>query len=324
MNLDELQSAQSRERQTDSLQQLRGSFYEEAGRFVQQLREERAYVAEQCDDPFDAPDVQRLTNEINTAEQTVESIYERRIGKLVKQASLEAAGMTADAEGLTTEEREAFDKLVSTIEENRDHVLSVLANDREQEQDASSETRTESETTTGSETTENVVDEPDTGPEPDSNSIREREQRDSMHPVDSTDSADPTPPPDPAESVEAPNTNDGSQTLSVSDMMGDSGEAQTQESGRPIPPDVPVEAEPQNTAHEQTDLDDTNGEIDSATDRSGMDFQVDRTPVKITRDVGKILCVDEREYDLSKNDVVELPETNVGPLLANNAAERLD
>ncbi|MFC6963582.1 hypothetical protein ACFQJ8_18010 [Halocatena marina] len=134
MNLDELQSVQSRERQIDSLQQLRDSFYEEAGRFIRQLREEREHVAANADDPFDSSDVQRLSDEIKTAEQTVEAVYERRIGKLVKQASLEAAGMAADVEGLTKEERKAFNSLVSTIEDNRTHVLDdVLASERSEE-----------------------------------------------------------------------------------------------------------------------------------------------------------------------------------------------
>ena len=319
MNLDELQSAQSRERQTDSLQQLRGSFYEEAGRFIQQLRKEREHVAERADDPFDAPDVQRLTNEIKTAEQTVESIYERRIGKLVKQASLEAAGMTADAEGLTTEEQETFNQLVSTIEENREHVLSVLAND--EKQNASTEMTTETETRT-----EENTNEPDTVSKPDSDPIQEREkQTSSMHPVDPTDSTDSADSADPTDSVEAPSTGDVSQNISASDMMGNGSETGTRESVQPVPPDVSLEAEPQNPVHEQPDADDTDDrEIDDAPGRDDARFQVDRTMIKITRDVGKILCVDEREYDLSKNDVVELPETNVGPLLANNAAERLD
>lgn len=333
MNLDELQSVQSRERQTDSLQQLRGSFYEEAGRFIQQLREERENVAEQCDDPFDAPDVQRLTNEIKTAEQTVESIYERRIGKLVKQASLEAAGMTANAEGLTTEERETFDQLVSTIEENREHVLSVLAND----QNTNAETTRENDTGDGGAV-----------PNPGSNSIQEREQDDTEQstppetpeptrqrsqeettpkeqqtsPTDPEDSIDSTDPTDP---VEAPSTGAVSQKPSAADMMGNGSETEAQDSDRPIPPESQNADHDQLDAdHEQLDTGDTDGEIDDTPGCDEARFQVDRAMVKITRDVGKILCVDEREYDLSENDVVELPETNVGPLLANNAAERLD
>ena len=73
MNLDELQSIRDRERQSDSLQQLREDFYVDVGEFVQELREERDAVAERADDPFDAPEVNRLTDDINTAEQTVDT-----------------------------------------------------------------------------------------------------------------------------------------------------------------------------------------------------------------------------------------------------------
>ncbi|MEF8828216.1 MAG: hypothetical protein V5A49_04235, partial [Haloarcula sp.] len=69
MNVDELQSVQSRERQTDQLQQLRETFYEDAGGFIQQLREERDRAAERAEDPFDSPEVNRLTDDIKTAEQ---------------------------------------------------------------------------------------------------------------------------------------------------------------------------------------------------------------------------------------------------------------
>jgi DNA replication factor GINS len=126
MDLDELQSVQSRERQTDSLQQLRESFYAEAGEFIQQLRDEREQAAARAEDPFDAPTVNRLTDDINTAEQTVEAIYERRVGKIVKMASLAAADMPVEDEGLTDEERDLFDRLVTTIDDNRARVMDVL------------------------------------------------------------------------------------------------------------------------------------------------------------------------------------------------------
>jgi DNA replication factor GINS len=126
MNLDELQSVQSRERQTDQLQQLRATFYEEAGEFVAQLREERERAAERADDPFDSPEVNRLSDDIKTAEQTVEAIYERRVGKLVKRASLAAAGVPTDETGLTEEEQALFADLVERIEAHRATVLDVL------------------------------------------------------------------------------------------------------------------------------------------------------------------------------------------------------
>ena len=72
MNLDELQSVQARERQSSDLQHLRPSFYREVGEFVERLSEKRARAVEAADDPFSSPEVRRLTDDIETAEQTVE------------------------------------------------------------------------------------------------------------------------------------------------------------------------------------------------------------------------------------------------------------
>ncbi|WP_336359708.1 hypothetical protein [Haladaptatus sp. ZSTT2] len=127
MNLDDLQSVRSKERQKDSLQHLRSTFYADAAEFIQSLRDEREAAAARADDPFDAPEVRRLSDDIKTAESTVEAVYERRIGKLVKLASLDAAGMPVDDDGLTAEEEGVYETLVTAIEENRAHVLSVLS-----------------------------------------------------------------------------------------------------------------------------------------------------------------------------------------------------
>lgn len=363
MNLDELQSVQSRERQIDSLQQLHGSFYEDAGRFIRQLREEREHVAANADDPFDSSEVRRLSDEINTAEQTVEAIYERRIGKLVKQASLEAAGMAADVDGLTKEEQAAFDRLVSTIEENRTHILDeVVASDPTTS--TNTNTNTSTSTNTNTDTTETETEtppdststpvpsasasesEPDVPPESDSHSDAQTDSRsdsDHVHPPDGS-----------ASTVgSSQNAGEGASTVSVADVMGDGGETVSQEPDPAIPPDVSLETETEMGADaqdipvhdgppEQRDRngfgDETNGvdsdsgsihtntDLDTDDIRSSVEdrSQVDRTTIRVTRDVGEILCVDGRAYELSENDVVTLPETNVGPLLEHDAAVQLE
>ncbi|PSP51747.1 hypothetical protein BRC67_06900, partial [Halobacteriales archaeon QH_3_68_24] len=74
MDLNELQSVQSRERQTDSLQQLRATFYRDAADYIADLESERDAAAERADDPWNAPEVGRLNDDIDTAEDTVEAI----------------------------------------------------------------------------------------------------------------------------------------------------------------------------------------------------------------------------------------------------------
>ncbi len=297
MNLDELQSVQSRERQIDSLQQLHDTFYEDAGRFVRQLREEREQVAADADDPFDSADVQRLTDEINTAEQTVEAIYERRIGKIVKQASLEAAGMAADVEGLTQEERAAFDRLVSTIEANRTRVLDgVLANAPGER--GATESTSEASASEPPHDAERSSDDPPTPPERESDSSSTASESETV-------------------SVDEPDA-DGADATD-SDASGASGpdHQAPPEMTREDAGDVPVHARPEQDAGSQTSEGD---ESDPSPDHR----DVNRITVRITSDVGEILCVDDRAYELSTDDVVTLPETNADPLIDHDAAVRLD
>jgi len=259
MNVEELRSVQRTERQKDSLQHLRDSFYRDVAEYVAERKAERERVAEQADDPFSSPEVSRLTDEIETAEEVVESIYERRIGKIVKRATFAAAGMAAEDEGLTSEERDLFEDLVARIERNRETVLDTLAG-------GDGETPDES--------TPDESERPEPEPEP---------------------LADPTPD-ETAELGPAPDPDD----LLAEAMGGDADEATAEDSSATPTPD------------------------ESPTPDGGNAVATDRTTLRITRDVGEIFGVDEREYDLASEDVVALPTPNAEPLLDRDAAERLD
>jgi len=315
MNVDELQSVQSRERQTDQLQQLRETFYEDAGGFIQQLREERDRAAERAEDPFDSPEVNRLTDDIKTAEQTVEAVYERRVGKIVKMASLAAADMPTEDDGLTREERDLFETMVEAIESNRGHVLDVIAG----------------EAPTGA-----VGDEPDS----DNREVPDPEPHQETGTTDATSADGPEPTAAPEPGVDA------------ADMMGSGGNQSptTEESDAPTPPpdldtdsnptaagqsepvDVPGDDVPVPPAEPDAESDpgppadpahaDSGQQSPAGSDTPGAD--VDRRTVRITDDVGEIFGVDQREYDLSTDDVVTLPADNADPLVEQDAAEPLE
>lgn len=195
MNLEDLRAAQTRERATDGLQDLRESFYAEVADYLRELEETRDEAAAEADDPFRSEEVQQLTDEIETAEQVAEAIYERRMGKIVKQASLAAAGMRADAEGLTTEEEELYGDLVDRIETNKRHVLDVIAGKAE----STAEPTTESERSLDLDTGES------TSPEPSSDTVAPSEAE-PREPSESSAAAamggdveaeqEPTPPPE--------------------------------------------------------------------------------------------------------------------------------
>jgi len=155
MKLDELRTVQSKERRKDSLQQLRDSFYQDVAAYIQDLKASRDRRATQVDDPFSDDEVRRMSDELETAEEVAEAVYERRVGKVVKLASFAAADMPVDDDGMTGEERELFDDLVDRIERNKHTVLDVLSGSGEStpaESTASTEP-TPSESTTSTEPT---------------------------------------------------------------------------------------------------------------------------------------------------------------------------
>ncbi|ADD03997.1 DNA replication factor GINS [Natrialba magadii ATCC 43099] len=351
MNLNELRSVQSKERKKDSLQNLRPSFYQEVGEYIAELEDERERVADRVDDPFSSPEVGRLTDEIETAKDVVEAIYERRMGKLVKQASLAAAGMAANDDGLTAEEADLFDDLVERISSNKSRVLDVLEGvddgaDERSRIDTSSDDptsdslaasaadqnpRSDSREQAGDEISPHETDPAPEPPSPEPGAAAEPEPEPEPEP--------PTPPAEsPAETAESDGMAAGTtetDTVSPADVMGGAdslgnadslGDADAPSAGAPAdPPEPPADSStPPAPGPEATDEggDAETGAPDS--DRNTETLAVDRVTVKITEDVGNILGVDDREYTLASDDVVTLPEANATPLVEREAAEQLE
>jgi len=333
MDLDELRSVRRTERQKDSLQHLRDSFYEDVAAFIAERKAERRRAADTADDPFADPDVGRLTDEIETAEDVVESIYERRVGKVVKLASFAAADMSADTGGLTAEERELFDSLVGQIKQNRQAVLDVLSGEG------------------GDDATAHDAPTHDVTPDP----VNESSPTAAAEASAATDaasadaaSADATPTPtgaaDDSDDVLADAMGGSDTSGSVSDAEGTpstgspsnaTAESDASESDPAVPADVPPDAPPDASpsdpavvgAEDAPVVDSEDPPVvgaDDASDAQRAPDETDRVTLRITEDVGQIFGVDEREYDLESEDVVTLPTTNAGPLLDRDAAEKLD
>ncbi|WP_273835035.1 hypothetical protein [Halococcus sp. PRR34] len=314
MNLGDLQSTRSKERQKDSLQLLREEFYAEVGAFVEELRTERERAAAAADDPFSAPEVRRLTDDIETAENTAEAIYERRVGKLVKLASLDAAGMPADEDGLTSEERELFETLVESIESNRAHVLDdVLAGDGDA---AATDDEAETDSPTPSDGT--------TGPAPSDGVRAAGAGSDDSSPAETGAGVEPAGTAEPDGGVEAVDGTTGRTApgeaeggVTAADAMGSTADTTADAS---MNDQSPTDEPPTEPDRAPAGADDAGGETAQRT----TDDDTDRTTVRITRDVGEIMGVDERTYHLASEDVVTLPEVNATPLLERDAAEQLE
>ena len=302
MNLEELQSVQARERQSSDLQDLRASFYREVGEFIRELTAERDEAVEAAADPFSAPEVRRLSDDIRTARRTAEAIYERRVGKVMKQASIAAAGMPVDDEGLTDEEADLFEELVDRIERNRERVLGPL------EADAAVEPSTAA-----------PEDAETDGPE----------AADALGAADLVDDAET------AGSASATGSSEPSDTEPPGREPSD-----TEPPGQEPPGEQPTESAPSESnrpdrdpADQEPDDHEPAGQEGGDPERAGSDEAaaggadvpaMPRTTVRITADVGEVVGADDRDYDLSRADVVTLPAPNAEVLLDNEAAERLE
>jgi len=330
MNLDELQSVQARERQSSDLQHLRSSFYEEVGEFIGGLTEERARAVEAADDPFSEPEVRRLSDDIETAQGTVEAIYERRVGKVVKKASIAAAGMPVEEDGLTSEEAALFDELVDRIERNRETVLSVLDGSPSVSCSVDGAGADAPEGTGGAPDAGGVRSESDAGPDAGVSAA-------DLMGGGSDDPADePASPDEPAGAAEEPAAG-----TPASGVDGDvpSVEAVPPESSPPVSGSTPTDGTADSDARPSDGI--SGAGTDAGPDGSGGRADAERPPadgvsaatgsqqglrratVRITADVGSIVGADDRDYDLTAEDVVTLPEPNADVLVGKDAAERL-
>jgi DNA replication factor GINS len=298
MNLEELRSVQRSERQKDSLQHLRDSFYEDVADYVRQLKDERERAVAAADDPFASEDVRQLTDKIESTQEIANALYERRVGKVVKHASFAAADMATDEDGMTTEERELFDDLVARIRENRETVMATLEGRGGSASTGSTEsTEREPVTDTPTEPTESVPDAPAT------DELLADALGDDAAAEAASDEAPPAPPDTPDSSAsESGATRPTADTAAVSGGPG--GEE---------PPQSPASSDSARVER----VDDTGAD-------DVRDSAPERTTLRITADVGTVYGVDEREYDLACEDVVMLPTTNAEPLLEKDAAERID
>ena len=332
MNLDELRAVRRKERQKDSLQHLRDSFYTDVAEYIQNLKAERREAASAADDPFSSPEVGRLTDEIETAEEVVEAVYERRVGKVVKLSSFAAADMSADEEGLTAEERELFDDLVGRIKHNRSTVLDILGGEgpssssdagdadaaaKEGTADGDSDPTPDTGTGPGVEVDVNP-EAPDGAPSaappetPESGSeMSPGADPGSTNPVAGSDA--PTPADDDGDDVLADAMGAGDGSDGGTDGVGGSSADATPSLDSADAPRAEGESPTAGA-----------GDTDDATAATEGDAGADRTTVRLTRDVGRIFGVDEREYELADEDVVTLPTPNAEPLIERDAAERIE
>jgi DNA replication factor GINS len=322
MNLEELRSVQRTERESSQLQHLRDSFYRDVAEYIEERKATYRREMQAADDPFAASeDLDHLKDEVEAAQDVVEALYERRVGKVVKQAAFAAAGMSTEEEGLTTEERELFDDLVERIRSNRRRVLDTLTGESGPATDASTTDPTDptGASSPGESTPDAAGDGAPAGP-------------DAVGGGDPASTDPPVPPADDVLSEAMGGSEDGADALDAADPADDA-EVGTDSPvhGRDVDPDRdPAGApgpdgtpSPSTTADPSAGATGDSGDVTADPGDAGAE-DADRVLVRITRDVGEIYGVDQRSYDLAPEDVVTLPTANAGPLIDRDAAERLE
>jgi len=130
MNLEDLREIQIEERTRSDLQPLLDSFYTDVSKYIQDLRVERENILEGSVDAVDAKTVRRIEDEIKTAGEVVEAIYDRRVGKILKGASLTAAGLGKREGSLAEVEVELFRNLVELLQKNRIKILERISSEK--------------------------------------------------------------------------------------------------------------------------------------------------------------------------------------------------
>jgi DNA replication factor GINS len=116
MHLEDLASKLVLERESDKLQELDGSFYDDAAAYIRKLEQARQ-------DAADYKEAGMIDDEIKNARILIEGIFDRRMSKVTMYASIYAAGTRIAVEGMTKAERAVFDALVAALERGRAEIL---------------------------------------------------------------------------------------------------------------------------------------------------------------------------------------------------------
>jgi DNA replication factor GINS len=109
MNLDDLKVIRSNERSTRKLTQLKPDFYLDVKAYLYSLR---------------ATEDQKKKDELVNALSVIEAIYDKRVVKIIRLASLRAKGLVEDAP-LTNEELKIYDGIYQLFTGYRDLMLGV-------------------------------------------------------------------------------------------------------------------------------------------------------------------------------------------------------
>lgn len=350
MNLQQIQETLREERTSDRLQPISDTFYSDTESYLRNLRHDREEAAEDAPNVFDSREVMNLSHKIQRAEETIENLYNRRVGKIINQAVLAASGGTFDKEPLTETEQDLYDTIIEAVNDNRANALDVLSDGANTNSMFS--TDRESTNTVSSLTDETNVQPTTEEVNSDANNAADYMGDGSAEVSETQADTDDT-------TAEAtPDSTNQSGGFAADVSFGEETETETENDNTDTPPDAdkpePEPPSPPEQSDSDTPVETLSDETDDFTDefasapetdthndapttnlpdepqqqtKTETDDQPDdisRVTVQVTQDIGEVCGTDNRTYDLAEEDVVSLPEENAKPLLENNAATTID
>ncbi|MDD5472996.1 MAG: hypothetical protein PHU34_02490 [Candidatus Methanoperedens sp.] len=110
-----------REERKSKLVPLESDFYEKAAGQIRELEDEKSRIEDRYGTKYAI-----IEDEIKTARKSLESIIERRMGKIIKEASLRASSKQKekqDIDSLTQDEREFYNRLLGLMTQWRGELL---------------------------------------------------------------------------------------------------------------------------------------------------------------------------------------------------------
>ncbi len=113
-----------RDERKSKLVPLESDFYEKAARQIHELEEEKGKVEDIYGRKYAIID-----DELRTARKSIENIIERRIGKIIKEASLHASSKQKeklDLDSMTQEERDFHNRLLELMTELRGELIDKI------------------------------------------------------------------------------------------------------------------------------------------------------------------------------------------------------
>ncbi len=115
-----------RDERKSKLVPLEGDFYEKAAMQIRELEEEKSKIEDIYSTKYAIID-----DELKTSRKSVENIIERRIGKIIKEASLLASSKQKekkDFDAMTQEERVFYNRLLELMTTWRSELLDKILN----------------------------------------------------------------------------------------------------------------------------------------------------------------------------------------------------